>query len=148
MHQAHGRHDNAPKHHNRRNEHRRLQALEQDVGEGFKAGVRDEEERESGVVLATAHVEVVDEAVDFGVADVSSIEEGDEVEEGQPGDDFDVQAADELLVLWRVIVSYAAMGLSKIGEWFTIAAFSSSLFPASGSGKRSSPSPCSACLAC
>lgn len=99
VHQAHRRHDDAPKHHNRRNENRRLQALEQDVGEGFEAGVRDEEKRKSGVVLAAGHAEVVNEAVDFGVADVGPVEEGDEVEEGQPGDDLDVEAADEFLVL-------------------------------------------------
>lgn len=147
MHQAHRRHDDAPKHHNGRNEDRRLQALEQDVGEGFETSVRDEEKRESGVVLAAGHAEVVDEAVDFGVADVGPVEEGDEVE-GQPGDDFDVEAADEFLVLIFPVVSCVVMDLGEVDGWLTIAAFSSSLFPASGSGKRSSPSPCSACLAC
>ena len=68
MHQAHGGHADAPEDHDGGDEDAGPQALEQDVGEGFEAGVGDKEEGEGGVVFAVAHAEVVDEAVDFGVA--------------------------------------------------------------------------------
>lgn len=45
-------------------------------------------------------MQVGEEAVDFGVADVGAVEEGDEVEEGEPGDEVEVEFTEECFVLW------------------------------------------------
>lgn len=52
------------------------------------------------MVLVLGHVQVGEEAVDFGVADVGAVEEGDEIEEGEPGDEVEVEFTEELFVLW------------------------------------------------
>lgn len=46
-------------------------------------------------------MQVGEEAVDFGVADVGAVEEGDEVEEGEPGDEVEVEFTEEFFVLVR-----------------------------------------------
>ena len=86
MRQAHRHHHNPPKHHDDGDENAGAQALEQDVGEGFEASVGDKEDGETGVVLAGGDVETLLETIEFGVADVGAVEEGDEVEETEPGD--------------------------------------------------------------
>jgi hypothetical protein len=53
--------------------------LEQDVCQGLKDRVWYEEDGECCVVLARCEVKVFGQAVYFGIADVCSIEEGDEV---------------------------------------------------------------------
>lgn len=45
------------------------------------------------------------QAVDFCVADVCAVEEGDEVEECEPGDQLEVEFADQLFVLVENFVS-------------------------------------------
>ena len=65
MHQAHGGHYDTPEKHDGWQEDRRLETFEQDVGDGFEAGVGDEEETQRGVVLSIGHVEVFLEAIDL-----------------------------------------------------------------------------------
>lgn len=50
--------------------------------------------------MVLGHVQVGEEAVDFGVADVGAVEEGDEVEEGEPGNEVEVEFTEEFFVLW------------------------------------------------
>lgn len=73
MHKTHSRHTDSPKHHDRWNEDTRPQAFEQNIREGFETCIADEEQRKCSVVLSACHVEVFDEPIDFGVADVRSI---------------------------------------------------------------------------
>ena len=99
MGQAHGHHDRAPQHHDDGDEDRRAQALEQDVRQGLEERVGDEEDGQAGIVLAARDVEGVGQAVEFGIADVGAVEEGDEVEEAEPGDQADVEFPEESAVL-------------------------------------------------
>jgi hypothetical protein len=85
-HQAHERHTDAPGEHDGWDEDAGTPAFEQDLGEGFEEGVGDEEDGQGEVVLAVGHMQVGLEALDLGVADVGAVEEGDEVEEAEPGD--------------------------------------------------------------
>ena len=86
MRQPHRGHHNPPKHHNNRYEDTRPQPLEQDIGEGFKERVGDEENGETGIVLATCDLEGLLETVETRIADVGAVEEGDQVEQAEPGD--------------------------------------------------------------
>lgn len=97
--QTHCHHHNAPYGHDQRNEDAGSHALEEDVGQGLGQGVGNEEDGESGVVLAIRHVEVLLQAIEFRVSDVGSIEETDEVEETEPRDESQVEPPQELLVL-------------------------------------------------
>ena len=99
MGQAHGRHDSAPQQHDDWDEDRRAQALEQDVRQGLEERVGDEEDGQAGIILAARDVEGVGQAVEFGIADVGAVEEGDEVEEAEPGDQTDVEFPEEFAVL-------------------------------------------------
>ena len=86
MRQAHSNHDDTPQCHDNGNEDRRAQALEEDVGQRLEEGIGDEEDGQAGIVLAAGQVEGFLEAVEAGVADVGAVEEGDEIEETEPGD--------------------------------------------------------------
>lgn len=99
MHETHARHDHAPEEHDARQEDTRAEALQHDVGGGFEEAVRDEEDCQADVVLPVLHVQVWDQPVDFGVADVGAVEEADEIEEGEPGDQFVVELPPKLFVL-------------------------------------------------
>lgn len=76
-------HADTPSDHDDGQEDTRAQPLEQDIGQGFETGVRDEEDGQTGIVLAVRHVEISLQAVDFGIADVCAVEEGDQVQETQ-----------------------------------------------------------------
>ena len=99
MRQAHANHTDAPKNHNNWDENARSQALEQDVRQRLKAGVGDEKDGEAGIVLAARDVEALLEAVEFCVANVGAVEEGDEVEEAEPRDQAEVEFPEEFAVL-------------------------------------------------
>jgi hypothetical protein len=88
---AHKGHVDAPEHHDGGDEARRPQPLEQDVGKGFKHRVRHEEDGERGVELRCREAQVVAETGDLGVADVGSVEEGEEIEYREPWDERHVQ---------------------------------------------------------
>ena len=141
MRQTHGDHTNAPEDHDDGDENARTEALEQDVGQRFEEGVGDEEDGQASVVLAAGDVEAFLEAIELGVADIGAVEEGDEVEEAEPGDQTEVEFPEESAVLQNVSISCIVAPLNAILVWkHTMRAFSSSLRPASGSG-GSSPRP-------
>lgn len=63
-------------------------------------------------------MQVGEEAVDFGVADVGAVEEGDEVEEGEPGDEVEVEFTEEFFVLvgaMRVSVIILLIDVGLVG---------------------------------
>ena len=99
MGQAHGCHDGPPQQHDDGDEDRRAQALEQDVRQGFEERVGDEEDGEAGIVLPPRDVQGVGQAVELGIADVGAVEEGDEVEEAEPGDQAEVELPEKPAVL-------------------------------------------------
>ena len=87
MAETHSHHANTPEHHDDGDEDGWAEAFKEDIGEGFSEGVGDEKDGEAGVVLATGDSEIFLKADDAGVADVGAVEEGDEVEEAEPGDE-------------------------------------------------------------
>ena len=91
MRQAHGYHDNTPKQHDDRDEDAGSEAFQQDVGQRFKAGVGDEEDGEACVVLASRDMQTRLESIEFGIANIRSVEEADEVEEAEPGNEAEVE---------------------------------------------------------
>lgn len=99
MRQPHGHHHNTPKHHDDRDEYAGSETLQQHVGQRFGEGVGDEEDGETGVVLAGGDVEAFLQAVEFGIADVGAVEEGDEIEEAEPWDQTEVEFPEEPAVL-------------------------------------------------
>lgn len=56
MGQAHGGHAYAPQDHDDGNEDAGAKAFEEDIGQGLEKRVRDEEDAESGIVLAGGDV--------------------------------------------------------------------------------------------
>ena len=90
MAQAHGSHDNPPQDHDGGDEDAGLESFQQDVGEGLEKGVRDEEDGERGVVIPSGHVQACLEPVELCIANVCSVEETAEVQEAQPGDEFQI----------------------------------------------------------
>lgn len=56
-------------------------ALEQDVGEGLKDGVGDEEDRQSGIVGSTAETEILSKSIDLGIADIGTVQEGEQIQQ-------------------------------------------------------------------
>jgi hypothetical protein len=69
--------------HEDRYEDGRLQLLEKDVCQWLTHGVRDKEDGQCCVELGRSKTEVGREASDLGVADVGSVEKGEEVEDAQ-----------------------------------------------------------------
>ena len=68
--------------HDYRDKHRGPQPLQQDVGQRLEYRVRYEEDGERRVVFPRAHVmQTLLQTVDFRVADVGAVEEGEEVED-------------------------------------------------------------------
>lgn len=57
--QAHGAHGDAPERHNNGNEDAGSQPLEQNVRQGLKEGVGDEEDGQAGIVLAAGDMETL-----------------------------------------------------------------------------------------
>ena len=105
MAQAHGRHDYAPQDHDQRNENAGSKALEEHVGQGFGQCVGDEEDGQGSIVLATCHVEILLQAIQFCVADIGSVEKTDEVQQTEPWDESQIELPQELLILRNKMVS-------------------------------------------
>lgn len=57
--------------------------LQENVGEGLKDGIRDVEDGQGGVELRRIHVDVVEETGDFGISNVGSVKEANEVEQAE-----------------------------------------------------------------
>ena len=77
MHQPHPHHTNPPPRHYNRQKHTGPHFLQQHIRQWLKYTVTNEEYGQTGVVLAIRHVKVFLQAVDFGVANVCAVEEGD-----------------------------------------------------------------------
>lgn len=104
MRQSHSDHHDTPENHDNRDENARSHLFEQDVGEWFEESVGNEEDGQAGVVLAGCDVNSLCEAIKFGVADVCTVEKGDEIEEAEPGDEAEVEFPEEFAVLEEVLV--------------------------------------------
>jgi len=89
--QAHGGHDDAPDDHDGGDEDGGPETLQGDVGGRLEDGVGDEEDGQGGIVLAARDVQRLLQAVQPGVADVGPIEEGHEIQQTEPGDQFQVE---------------------------------------------------------
>ncbi len=116
-HDAHERHDDAPGHHDGREPYGWSDLFEYQVAGDLKGGVGEEEGGETPVVLVGCEGEVLLEAFDFCVANVAAweafgqrlglrevwkvrgssgmqrgrtVEEGEEIEQGQHGDETHV----------------------------------------------------------
>ena len=58
----------------------RAPSLEHDVGQGLKDGIGHEEQSQSLVVLGHSYFESVTQAGDVGIADIGSIQEGQQIQ--------------------------------------------------------------------
>ena len=67
------RHAKAPEEHDRGYEPGWPESFEEYIGQWLEASVRHEEHRQTDVVLAVTHLQVVRQAVDVGIADVRPI---------------------------------------------------------------------------
>ena len=72
MREAHGDHTNPPKNHDDRDEDTGSESLKQGVRQGFEEGVRDEEDRQAGIVLATGNVKALLKTIELGIPDIWS----------------------------------------------------------------------------
>ena len=69
----HIRHAEAPKEHNRWDESAWAESFQEYIGQRLEAGVRHEEHRQTDIVLAVAHIQIICQPVDIGIADVRPI---------------------------------------------------------------------------
>jgi len=138
--QTHGDHDDAPNDHDGGDEDGGPEALQGDVGGRLEDGVGDEEDGQGGVVLAAGDVQGLLQAVQPGVADVGPIEKGHEVQQTEPGDQFQVEPQQQLLVLWSAAPPSQPVSspATPEGNRRTMRALSASLRCPSGSGGSSS----------
>jgi hypothetical protein len=89
----------APKDHDYRDENGWSEAFEQDLCQGLKSGVRDEEDRQGQVVLRAGQFQIRAEARDFGIADVGTIQERRKVEQTEPWYQLQVEFPEEFAIL-------------------------------------------------
>ena len=90
---THEGHDSAPSDHDSRQPDGRPKAFKEEIGRHLEDAVGEEEDGEGPIVLGPRHVEVLLQAFDLCVADVAAVEEGEEVEEGEHGDEVEVHLA-------------------------------------------------------
>ena len=83
LHNALECHDNAPRDHQEADPQRRPHQFEDDVTGYLKDGIREEKYSERNVVLRTGELEVFHHPCDFGVSDITTIQEGKDVEQSQ-----------------------------------------------------------------
>jgi hypothetical protein len=108
-----------PSQNNKRNEDTRSQPLEQNIGQGFKDRVRDEEDRKCSIILVRSHIQIFGKTRDLRISDVGPllesimwglraractisyvpIQEGDEVQQTQPGNQAEIQLPQKLAIL-------------------------------------------------
>jgi len=117
VHQAHGAHCDTPLHlgqsfvtgvrvfgrltqdHDGRNKDTWSQPLEQDVGKRLKQRIAHKEDGERCIILPIRHLQILLQAIDFRVSNVRPVEKGNQVEEREPWDEFDVEFPEECFVL-------------------------------------------------
>lgn len=63
----------------------RLQLLEEYIARRFENGVADKEDRKRQIVLTRSNANILVQTHYAGIADVRAIQEGDEIQETQPG---------------------------------------------------------------
>ena len=82
-----------------------LQPLQQDVGGYLKNDVRNEEDSQGGIILRSSQLEVLLQAKDRGISDISAIEEREKVEDAQDRDDAEIDFGDQsaLSGVWRAL---------------------------------------------
>lgn len=71
---AHQGHDDAPGHHDGRQPPAGAELLEEQVAGDLEGSVGEEEDGQAPVVLGARHVQVLLETLDFGVANVSTLQ--------------------------------------------------------------------------
>jgi hypothetical protein len=71
-HDAHERHDSAPRDHDEGQPARRAELFEKQVGGDFEGGICQKEYCKAEIVLVRAHSEILLKALDLGVADVAA----------------------------------------------------------------------------
>lgn len=70
--------------HNNRNEDSWTQALQENIGQGFKDRIGDEEDREGRIVFASSHLmQLLLQASDLCIANIGPVEECQEIEHAQ-----------------------------------------------------------------
>ena len=99
---THEGHDGTPDEDDGGKEDTRRPALDGDVGEGLKSGVGDEEDGQCDIVVGATHVERLLHVGDTGIANVGAVEEGQEIEQRQPGNQPQVHFPDKGFVLCGV----------------------------------------------
>lgn len=99
MYQSHAGHAEAPGNHDGGYEDTRTKAFEKNVGDGFCQSIGDEENGESGIVLAGGDVQALLQAVQFCIPNVCSIEEADQVEKTEPRNEPEIQLPQERSIL-------------------------------------------------
>lgn len=77
---AHDSHDGSPEEDDGREENTRRVALEQKIGKGLSSGIGDEEDCQSIVVVAAAHVDAVFHFRYTGISNVGPVQEGEEIQ--------------------------------------------------------------------
>ena len=84
MDEAHARHDDSPEYYRRSKEYAGRPTFQQDVGQGLEQSIGDEEDGQCGIVLWATHVQVLEEGnINLCVANVGSVEKGNQIEEGE-----------------------------------------------------------------
>jgi hypothetical protein len=77
------------------------QPLEQDIGKGLEQRIAHEEDGERSIVLSVSHFQILLQTIDLGISDIRSVEEGNQVEERKPWDEFEVELPEKCFVLSR-----------------------------------------------
>lgn len=86
--------DSPPRDHYRWQPHRRPELLEQEVARYLKSRVAEKKDCRAQAVLGTGQVEILFHSGDFGVADVSTVEEREQIQQGQHGNQAQVHLAE------------------------------------------------------
>lgn len=100
VYKTHGDHDDSPQDHGQGQEDLWTPRLEQDVGQGLEPGVADEKKTQYCRILWLSHVEIWQECVYFGITDVRSVEEGDEIEQRKPWYELPIELSHKRFILW------------------------------------------------
>ena len=76
---AHERHDETPGHHDGGQPQTWSELLENQVAGDFEGSIGEEEDGQAPVVLGARNVQILGETFDFRIANVSTIQEGEQV---------------------------------------------------------------------
>ena len=99
MHKSHTCHRHTPKQHDYREKDGGFELLQKNLSDRFEDGIRDEKDRQRVVILIVRHLQVLLQAVDFGVSDVCSVEKCNEIQEREPWNEFEIKLPQQLAIL-------------------------------------------------